>query len=61
MRKFTEELTGGATMKTNTRHTEKEFEQQNQEQKLPYEKPELVELGSVGDMTMTSTARDIGW
>ena len=48
-------------MKTNTRHTEKEFEQQNQEQKLPYEKPELVELGSVGDMTMTSTARDIGW
>ena len=48
-------------METKISHTEKEFEQQNQEQKLPYEKPQLSELGSVGDMTMTSTARDIGW
>ena len=38
--------TGGITMKT-----EEKTELKEKEAKLPYEKPELIELGSVEDMT----------
>ena len=57
---------GGIILKTITSkniptETPKKAEQDNQETKLPYKKPELKELGSVGDMTMTSVGREIGW
>lgn len=39
--------------------TPKKTEQDKQGTKLPYEKPKLNELGSVGDMTMTS--RELEW
>ena len=42
------------TSKNIPTETSKKTEQDNQGPKLPYEKPELKDLGSVGDMTMTS-------
>jgi len=42
---------GGTILKTPTTETPKETEQHKQKTKLPYEKPELNELGNVEDMT----------